>query len=269
MTKRYTLAFLGLFLSLSAVWLLTSSLLTAQKPNESPRMVVVIDPGHGGKDPGAVGKNAKEKDIALDVALRFGKLIETKLPDVKVVYTRKTDVFVELNQRAEIANKNKADLFISIHCNASKNPNSEGSETYALGMHKTQDNLEVAMRENAAILNETNHKETYQQFDPYNVVSYIRLSNFQTTYQERSLDFADKIQKQFAQNLKVKDRGVKQSGFLVLWKSAMPSVLVEMGFISNLKEEQYLMSEEGKNSVAQSLYQAFKEYKDESKAQRK
>jgi N-acetylmuramoyl-L-alanine amidase len=244
----------------------TSSNLSEDKNKQKDKdktLTVVIDAGHGGKDPGALGKKAYEKDVTLAVALKVGKLIEENCPDVKVIYTRQTDVFVELNERSEIANRNKADLFISIHCNASKNKASEGAETYTLGMHKTQDNLDVAMRENASILKETNHQAKYQQFDPYNVVSYIRLSNFQSSYQEQSLDLAAKIQKQFAERVKRKDRGVKQSGFLVLWKTAMPSVLIEIGFISNLQEEAYLTSEEGQNYIASGIYRAFKEYKDE------
>jgi len=222
---------------------------------------VVIDAGHGGKDPGAVGKNSKEKDIALAIALKTGHYIRQNLPDVEVIYTRKTDVFVELHKRAEIANKSKADLFISIHCNANKSPNPSGTETYVMGLHRSQANLEVAKLENAAILKEENYDDMYDGFDPNRDEDYITLNLFQNAYLESSLLLASLVQDQFRERAKLKDRGVWQAGFWVLYKTAMPGILIETGFISNLNDEKYLMSDNGQNYIASAIYRAFKEYK--------
>lgn len=222
---------------------------------------VVIDAGHGGKDPGAVGKNSKEKDIALAIALKTGNYIKQNLPDVEVIYTRKTDVFVELHKRAEIANKSKADLFISIHCNANKSPNPYGAETYVMGLHRSQANLEVAKLENAAILKEENYADMYDGFDPNRDEDYITLNLFQNAYLESSLLLASLVQDQFRERAKLKDRGVWQAGFWVLYKIAMPGILIETGFISNLTDEKYLMSDNGQNYIASAIYRAFKEYK--------
>ncbi len=223
---------------------------------------VVIDAGHGGKDPGCLGSKAKEKDVALAVALKVGGYIKENLKDVKVVYTRSTDVFVELDERTAIANRNKADLFISIHCNSAKNKNVLGAETYTIGMHKTDGNLTVAMRENAVILEEKNHKEKYK-FDPYSIISYIKMSNFQSANQTKSIDFATKVQRQFEKRVNRQNRGVKQSGFLVLWKTTMPAALIEIGFLTNLKEQNYLKTDNGQSYIASGIYRAFKEYKNE------
>jgi N-acetylmuramoyl-L-alanine amidase len=222
---------------------------------------VVIDPGHGGRDPGAVGAVLKEKDINLRVSLALGALIEERHPEVKVLYTRKRDYFVELDQRANIANKANADLFISIHTNAIANRNFTGTESFTLGLARTQENLEVAMRENSAILLEDDYKQKYAGFDPHSTESYIMFEFMQNKYMEQSISFADQIQKEFKSFAKRNDRGVKQAGFLVLRKTSMPSVLIEVGFISNKEEERYMGSERGLKNLSESIYRAFKSYK--------
>ena len=222
---------------------------------------VVIDAGHGGKDPGAVGKNSREKHIALSIALKTGAYIEKHLPDVKVIYTRKDDRFIPLHKRAEIANKNNADFFISIHCNANNNPRAYGSETYTMGLHKTNANLDVAILENAAILFEEDAEEQYGGFDANSVESYIQFNLYQDEYQDQSNLLASHIQDQFKNRVGRRDRGVHQAGFLVLWRTAMPGVLIELGFISNPTEEKFLLSEEGQAYMASAIYRAFKQYK--------
>lgn len=222
---------------------------------------VVIDAGHGGKDPGAMGKHSKEKDIALAVALKTGKYIEENFSDVKVIYTRKTDEFIELYKRAEIANKNSADFFISIHCNSNKSSSPYGSETYVMGLHKNDANLNVAMKENSAILLEEDKGEKYEGFDANSPESYIKFSLFQDTYLDQSSDMANRIQQQFKNRVGRKDRGVFQAGFLVLWRTAMPGVLIELGFLSNATEEKFLLSKDGQVFMASAIYRAFKEYK--------
>jgi len=222
---------------------------------------VVIDAGHGGKDPGTSGKHSQEKNITLAIALKLGHDIQKYMPNVKVIYTRKTDRFVPLYKRAEIANKNHADLFISIHCNSNTSPKPYGAETFVLGLQKNKANLEVAQKENAAIMYEDNPKE-YNGFDN-SPESYISLSLFQSPYLKESLDFANKIEQQFKTRARRKARGVFQAGFLVLWRTTMPSVLVETGFLSNPKEEAYLMSKTGQTYIASAIYRAFKAYKTE------
>lgn len=223
---------------------------------------IVIDAGHGGKDPGAVGATLKEKDINLRVALALGKLVEQKMDDVKVVYTRKTDVFVELNERAAIANRNKADLFISIHTNASGgNKTVRGTETYTLGMHRAASNLEVAKRENAAIMLENNYEEKYEGFDPKSSESYIIFELMQDQYMKQSVNLADKIQKQFVSTANRVNRGVYQAGFLVLRATSMPSVLVEVGYITTPAEEKYLGTAESTNQLSRSIFNAIKQYR--------
>ena len=223
--------------------------------------VVVIDPGHGGKDPGAIGKTAKEKDIVLSVALKLGNLIKKNYPNVKVIYTRDKDVFVELGERANIANRNNADLFMSIHVNSvDGNTTSHGTETFVMGLHKNEANLAVAKRENSVILQEDNYSSKYDGFDPNDPESNIIFSLFQNAYSDQSLLLAASIENEFS-TLKRYDRGVKQAGFLVLWKTAMPSILTELGFISNPEEEQYLKSDAGQNELAISIYNAFAKYK--------
>lgn len=222
---------------------------------------VVIDPGHGGRDPGAIGRKAKEKDIVLDVALSTGRLIQQNLPDVKVIYTRTRDEFVELHRRAAIANQADADLFISIHCNASKDTRVSGAETFVMGEHRTAANLEVAKLENASILLEDNYSAEYGDFDPNSTAAYIALSLYQSENKNQSIRFAQNVQEQFTKRLGRKDRSVQQAGFLVLFRTTMPSVLVELGFITNPEEEAFMMSEEGKTYLASAIYRAFRDYK--------
>lgn len=222
---------------------------------------VVIDAGHGGKDPGALGKRSKEKDIALAVALKTGNYIKKYLPDVKVIFTRADDRFIPLHQRADIANENSADFFISIHCNANNNKAASGSETYTMGLHKNDANLNTAMLENAAILFEEDAEEQYGGFDANSIESYIQFTLFQNTFLDESNLLAAYIQDQFKNRVGRRDRGVHQAGFLVLWRTAMPGVLVELGFISNPTEEKFLMSEEGQSFMASAIYRAFKQYK--------
>ncbi len=222
---------------------------------------VVIDAGHGGKDPGALGKHSREKDITLAIALKLGHYIHQYMPDVKVVYTRKTDKFIPLYKRAEIANKNHADIFISIHCNSNTSSKPYGVETYVLGLHKNAANLAVAQKENAAILYEDNPKE-YDGFDN-SPESYIAMSLFQSPYLKESLDLATKIEQQVHNRAGRKARGVFQAGFLVLWRTTMPSVLIETGFLSNPKEEAYLLSKKGQTYIASAIFRAFRAYKTE------
>ncbi len=223
--------------------------------------VVVIDAGHGGKDPGALGDKICEKDVALCIALKLGGLIKRNIPDVKVIYTRETDVFIELFQRAEIANKNQADLFISIHANSNPSATPDGVETYFMGEAKTKENLEVAKKENDVILIEDNYSTKYEGYDPNSSESFIIFSLFQKAFQAQSLNFASYVQSQFKDHGKRVDRGVKQASFLVLWKTVMPSVLVEVGFVSNHNEGKFLKSNEGQEILATSIYRAFKKYK--------
>ena len=228
---------------------------------------IVIDAGHGGKDTGALGKLTTEKALNLAVALKFGNLIKENLPDVKVIYTRSTDKFVELSERAAIANRNNADVFVSIHCNSTEKANSAyGAETFVMGESKNEKNLAVAKKENAAILLEDN-TDAYDNFDPNSTEAYILFSLSQSLYQSQSLNLAGKVQQQFAGKVGRHDRGVQQAGFLVLWKTSMPSILVELGFINNTKEEQFLNSEKGKNQMALALYRAFADYKREFEAE--
>ena len=226
--------------------------------------VVVIDAGHGGHDPGATGKISKEKNINLKVALKLGKQISQNCPDVKVIYTRDRDVFIPLNRRAEIANNAKADLFISIHTNSVANGKYvKGASTWTLGLAKSEANLEVAKRENAVILYEDDYKTRYAGFNPNSAESYIIFEFMQDKYMEESVHLASLVQKQFKNTCRRIDRGVHQAGFLVLKASAMPSILVELGFISNAEEERYLNSETGSTSLANGIFRAFLIYKRE------
>lgn len=225
--------------------------------------IVVIDAGHGGKDPGAKGASINEKTINLSVALKLGNLISEKHRDVKVLYTRKTDVFVDLDERANIANRNKADLFISIHTNAVKRGSSvSGTETYTLGLARSDENLEVAMRENSAILLEDNYLQKYEGFDPTSSESYIIFEFMQNKHMEQSISLASEVQKCFTV-AKRNNRGVRQAGFLVLRKTSMPSVLIELGYISNAAEERFMKTGEGQNKLASAIYNAFTKYKGE------
>ena len=232
----------------------------------SKKFVVVIDAGHGGHDPGAVGKISKEKNINLSVALQLGKLINEQCSDTRVIYTRNKDVFIPLARRAEIANEAKADLFISIHTNSvGRNKSVQGASTWTLGLAKSDANLEVAKRENSVILYEDDYKTRYAGFNPNSAESYIIFEFMQDKYMSQSVHLASLVQKEFKQTGKRIDRGVHQAGFLVLKASAMPSILVELGFISNPTEERYLNSEVGKKALANSIFQAFLTYKEEQK----
>ncbi len=230
---------------------------------ETKDFVLVIDAGHGGRDPGAVGRFGKEKDINLNVAMRFGRTVEKWIPGVKVVYTRKSDRFLKLYQRAEIANKANADLFVSIHTNsvASHKSTTKGISTYVLGFDKAAKNLAVAQRENAVVTYESDYKTRYQGFDPKSDESYIIFELMQDKFYEQSEHFAQMIQSRKPASRR--NKGVRKGPFLVLKETAMPSVLVELGFISQREEERYLMSDKGRKEVALSIYYAFKAYKAE------
>lgn len=223
---------------------------------------IVIDAGHGGKDGGCVGSLANEKDIALAISLKMGAYIEEAFPDLKVIYTRKEDVFVELDERAHIANKNKADLFICIHVNSGQK-SAFGTETYVMGPTKSEANLRAAQRENASILLEDNYLEKYEDFDPNSPESYIAMTLIQNAFLEQSREFAAKVQEQFRERVGRRDRGVKEAPFLVLHQTTMPSVLIETGFITNEEEQRFLVSEIGQDYIASAIYRAFKEYKKE------
>ncbi|MDO4181692.1 MAG: N-acetylmuramoyl-L-alanine amidase [Bacteroidales bacterium] len=226
--------------------------------------VVVIDPGHGGHDPGAIGQRGKEKNINLNVALKLGRQIQNNCNDVKVIYTRKTDVFIPLDRRAQIANNAKADLFISIHTNSvAKGKTVKGAETYTLGLHRTEENLEVAKKENSVILIEDNYEQRYAGFNPNSAESYIIFEFLQDKNMEKSVKLATHIQKHFRHTARRIDKGVHQAGFLVLRATSMPGVLVELGYISNPEEERYLLSDSGTTTLANSIYKAFLEYKRE------
>ncbi len=224
---------------------------------------LVIDPGHGGKDPGAIGhSDVQEKDVVLAVSLKLGEYVKEHFPDVEVIYTRKTDKFVELYERAKIANRNQADLFISVHANVAGGSSAHGCETYVLGLHRTKANLEVAKQENSAILMEDDYKTHYENFDPRDPESYIALELMQSEYLEQSLHYAAFTQEQFRERVGRRDRGVKQAGFLVLYKTTMPSVLVELGFLSNPSEEKFLNSEDGQAYMASAMFRSFRDYKE-------
>ncbi len=229
---------------------------------KSKKFTLVIDAGHGGHDTGAIGSLTKEKTINLNVALAFGRLVERNCPDVKVIYTRKTDVFIPLHTRADIANRNKADLFISVHTNAlPKGRISRGMETYTLGMHRAADNLAVAKRENEVILQEKDYKTRYQGFDPNSSESYIIFEFMQDNNMHKSVDLAKFVQHNVCSTAGRPNKGVKQAGFLVLRETSMPSCLIELGFISTPSDEQLLNDERRIDDIARGIYQAFAQYK--------
>lgn len=279
------------------IWLMTSSF---GKDDPKGIKVVVIDAGHGGKDPGCNGTIHKEKDVSLAVALHLGKLIEENFKDVKVIYTRKTDVFVELEDRAQIANKNKADLFISIHCNAAgkpvmirdkktgklraktftnkkgkkvvietTNPIPFGSETYVMGLKNEEGKMKVAQRENSVILLEDNYEQKYSGFDPESEESYIIMSNYTSAYVIQSAQLALKIQNEYSSKAGRIDKGVHRQSIWVLWRTAMPSILTEIGFLTNPLEEQFLGSDKGQTYIATSIFNGFRKFKDELEGTKK
>lgn len=222
---------------------------------------VVLDAGHGGNDAGAVGAFSKEKNINLKYTLELGDLIKKNHPDVKVIYTRNKDVFVNLNERARIANRAKADLFISIHTNASKNKSANGMETFTLGVSRSKENMEVAMLENSVILLEDDYEKKYEGFDPNSTDSYIMFEFMKDQYMDRSISCADLIQQNMINASKRNNRGVRQAGFLVLRATTMPSILIELGFISNKEEEKFLNNSDNQTKICKAIYQAFADYK--------
>jgi len=237
------------------------------------KFIVCIDPGHGGAQPGTFGKSTKEKDVTLKVALKLGEIIEKNMTDVKVVFTRKTDMTIGLKERAKVANDNNADIFISIHANSlptntpdSKRQSIYGTETYVLGLHKSEESLEVAMRENSVILLEENYKEKYQGFDPNSPESYILFSLMQSANHESSIQLAGFIEDQFGKKAGRKSRGVKQAGFQVLWETAMPAVLIEIGYLSNAKEEKELNDPATQEYIASAIFRAIRDYKNKLKS---
>ncbi|MCQ2360383.1 MAG: N-acetylmuramoyl-L-alanine amidase [Paludibacteraceae bacterium] len=221
---------------------------------------VVLDAGHGGNDAGAVGSFSKEKNINLRHATLVGDMIKERNPEIKVIYTRDKDIFVELKERANIANRNKADLFVSIHTNSSKNKSASGIETFSLGVSRTKENMEVAMLENSVILLEEDHESKYEGFDPNSTDSYIMFEFMKDQYSQRSIACADYIQTKLIDSSKRVDRGVRQAGFLVLRATAMPSVLVELGFISNREEEKALNNDDKQIENAEAIYQGIIAY---------
>ncbi len=250
MFKKISLLLVFLVLSVSLSWAADG------------RFTLVIDPGHGGHDAGAIGAISKEKDINLNIALAFGRYVERNLPDVNVIYTRKTDVFIPLHQRADIANKAKADLFISVHTNSvASGRYVKGFQVYTLGMHRAKANLDVAMRENSVISMEKGYQQTYQGFDPNSSESYIMFEFMQNANMERSVELARMIQNSVCSSAGRIDKGVHQAGFLVLRESYMPSCLIELGFITAADEEEYLNSPAGIDAMAKGIYNAFVQYK--------
>lgn len=250
------------YFRLTAIFLLFLSFTSAKK-SESFIRTVVIDAGHGGKDPGCHGNFSNEKSVTLSIALKLGNLIKENYPDVKVIYTRDKDVFIELHERANIANRNKADLFISIHCNANPKNTIFGLETYTLGLHRTADNLEVSKRENSAVLLESDYKANYEGFDPNSPEASIIFTLYQNAFLDQSINFASKIQEIGKKEYNRTDRGVKQAGFLVLVKTAMPSVLIETGFLTHSEEELLIGKLNGQEDMALNIFKAFKLFKNE------
>ena len=240
--------------------LLCMLVLTATGANR--RFTLVIDPGHGGHDAGALGAISKEKNINLSVALQFGKYVERNMPDVRVIYTRKTDVFIPLKERANIANRANADLFISVHTNAlPAGKIARGFETYTLGMHRAKDNLDVAMRENSVISMERGYQQTYQGFDPRSSESYIIFEFIQGKNMERSVELARNIQRKVCNSANRPDKGVHQAGFLVLRETSMPSCLIELGFITTADEERLLNDASRVDDIARGIYEGFAQYR--------
>ena len=253
--KRLTILFIALFVVNGAVFSLKMAVGQVK--------TVVIDPGHGGDKPGALGKKSKEKDVVLSIALKLGKVINDNFDDVNVIFTRKTDVDISLSDRAKMANRAKADLFLSIHANSHPKTESRGVETFVMGLSTSKANLEVAKKENADILLEDDYKNNadYNGFDPNSPESYIMFALYQNAYIDKSLTFAKHIQDQYKAKIKTINRGVKQAEFFVLYKTTMPSVLTEVGFISNPVEEEYINSDEGQADIVYCLFNAFAEYK--------
>ncbi|MCU0363748.1 MAG: N-acetylmuramoyl-L-alanine amidase [Bacteroidales bacterium] len=257
--KQRTINILTIFaVVITSVLSLAFALHKDSKP--AKEWVIVIDPGHGGKDPGAVGKFSYEKNIVLPVALRTGELIRKNIPGVKVIFTRDNDTFVELGERANIANKNQADLFISVHANGNPSSGVRGTETFIMGLTKDEANLAVAMKENEVMLLEQDYSTKYEGFDPKSPESYIIFTLMQNVYREQSTNLAAMIQNQYKERVSRADRGVQEAGFYVLFMTTMPSVLTEIGFITNPTEEKFLNSKEGQEYIASAIYRACRDY---------
>jgi N-acetylmuramoyl-L-alanine amidase len=251
-------------IGISFLFILSS--FTTLEVQSSGVKVIVLDAGHGGKDPGCTGKfSSVEKQVNLDIVLKLGELIKKNMPNVKVVYTRNSDKFIELFDRAAIANKNNADLFISIHSNSGPD-GMHGTETYCMGLHMTEQNLDVAKRENSVIKMEKNKAENYDGFDPASPQSYILFSLFQNAYLQNSIKLAEKIEREF-KNENRHSRGVKQAGFLVLWKTSMPSILIETGFLTDPDDAKFLKEDWGRMNMAERIFCAVDEYKKEIEAE--
>ena len=251
-------------LFLFVIILSVSFSLDAQNNTSNHLRTIVIDPGHGGKDPGTMGTkryNKYEKDIALSVSLKLGEYISNAFPDINVVYTRKKDVFLQLNERTDIANNLKADLFISIHCDGFRNPKASGASVFVMGMSKLKANLDIAMRENSVIYLEDNYQQRYDGFEPESAESYIVFNLMQNTYLGQSLQLAEYVEHEFSVRANRKSRGVKQAPFYVISRTNMPSILVECGFLTNPKEEDFLQSEQGQDYISSAIFRAFRSYK--------
>ncbi|WP_372776016.1 N-acetylmuramoyl-L-alanine amidase [Mangrovibacterium sp.] len=248
-----------LFFSLILLWGIPADL--HAEPITGKKFTVVIDPGHGGNDPGAIVRKIKEKDIVLKLALKLGHYINQEMPDVEIVFTRENDVFIPLYQRAAKAINSKADLFLSLHVNSCATPSVSGTESYVLGMHRTEENLEVAKKENSVILIEDDYSTRYEGFDPNLSESYIMFDLVQEEYFNQSVSVAALVQNKFKNQAGRNDRGVKQAGFLVLRQTSMPSVLIEAGYLSNATEADYLNSDKGQDELAKAICDALKSYK--------
>ena len=254
-----------LSLFLLVIFLLNTSFINDKEKTNSKIKTVVIDPGHGGKDSGTMGtKRFKiyEKHIALAVSLKLGDYIKKSFPEIEVIYTRDSDVFLELKERTEIANAANADLFISVHCDGFTNPEPFGTSVFVMGMSKLKANMDVAMRENSAIYLEDNYQQKYEGFDPESPASYIVFSLMQNMYLNQSLKIAEEVEKEFSTRANRKSRGVKQAPFYVISRTNMPSILIECGFLTNPKEEEYLHSAKGQDYLASAIFRAFRSYKE-------
>lgn len=234
-------------------------------PEKPQKFTVVIDAGHGGHDPGASGKNSVEKELTLQMALKLEKMLKTQLPEVEVLMTRTTDDFIPLFSRIQYANDKRADLFISIHCNYLSNPKIGGTETYVMGLHRAEENLQVAKRENASILLEHNYEANYDGYDPNSLEGHIMMSMYQNSYLDKSIEFAASVENEFKKTHVSRSKGVKQAGFAVLRRASMPAVLVEAGFLSNAKDEKFLLSEDGQQKVVTSIFNAIQTFYNDNK----
>jgi len=244
---------------------LSTSLSSVIKESNSKIKTIVIDPGHGGKDSGTMGTKRfeiYEKHVALAVSLKLGNYIKNAFPEVDVIYTRDSDIFLELNERTELANNVNADLFISIHCDGFTNPSPSGASVFVMGMSKLKANMDVAIRENSAIYMEDNYQQKYEGFDPKSTESYIVFSLMQNTHLNQSLKIAEEVEKEFSTKANRKSRGVKQAPFYVISRTNMPSILIECGFLTNFKEEEYLHSEIGQEYIASAIFRGFRAYKE-------